>query len=50
MVAGQYTWEASYDGHPIPGAFRYLRVYVRGDGGWQVKAGQVTPVRPAPQR
>ena len=50
MVIGQYTWEASYDGHPISGTFRYLRVYVRGDQGWQVKAGQVTPVRPAPQR
>lgn len=46
MVTGQYTWDASYDGHPIPGSFRYLRVYTRGDGGWQVKAGQVTPVLP----
>ncbi len=47
-VAGQYTWEARYDGHPISGTFRYLRVYARGENGWQVKAGQVTPVRPSP--
>ena len=46
MVTGQYTWDASYDGHPTPGTFRYLRVYTRGDGGWQIKAGQVTPVLP----
>lgn len=46
LVTGQYTWEASYDGHPIPGSFRYMRVYVRGSGGWQIKAGQVTPILP----
>ena len=46
MVTGQYTWDASYDGHPIPGTFRYLRVYTRGDAGWQIKAGQVTPLLP----
>lgn len=50
MVTGQYTWDASYDGHPIPGAFRYLRVYVRGNAGWQVKAGQVTPSPPPRKR
>jgi uncharacterized protein (TIGR02246 family) len=45
VVTGQYTWDASYAGQPIPGAtFRYLRVYARTDAGWRVKAGQVTPV------
>lgn len=49
MVMGQYAWEASYDGHPISGTFRYLRIYTRSDKGWQVKAGQVTPVRQSPR-
>jgi hypothetical protein len=44
MVTGQYTWSAAYDGHPISGVFRYLRIYVRSEHGWQLKAGQVTPV------
>ena len=45
VVIGQYTWNASYGGHPIDGTFRYLRVYVHGAHGWQIRAGQVTPVR-----
>lgn len=45
MVTGQYTWSATYTGHPISGTYRYLRVYVRTNDGWQIKAGQVTPVR-----
>ncbi len=44
IALGQYTWSAAYNGHPIAGTFRYLRVYVRGEHGWQIKAGQVTPV------
>ena len=44
FVTGQYTWDASYAGRPIPGTFRYLRVYVRTDSGWRIRAGQVTPV------
>ena len=49
IATGQYTWDASYAGHPIPGGtFRYLRVYVRTGTGWRIQAGQVTPVRPAP--
>ena len=44
VVTGRYTWDASYAGHPIPGTFRYLRVYARTGQGWQVVAGQVTPV------
>ena len=45
IVTGQYHWTATYDGHPIPGAFRYLRVYTRdGEHGWRVRAGQVTPI------
>ena len=44
VAMGQYTWSAAYDGHPISGSFRYLRVYVRGDHGWRIHAGQVTPV------
>lgn len=45
MVTGQYTWEATYGGHPISGSFRYLRIYTRTDAGWQIKAGQVTPIQ-----
>lgn len=49
IVTGQYTWDASYAGHHIPGGtFRYLRVYSRTDAGWRIKAGQVTPVLPKP--
>ena len=50
MVLGQYTWDASYEGHPIPvRTFRYLRVYARSDSGWRVRAGQVTPVQGRPR-
>ena len=44
MVTGQYTWDASYAGRPVPGTFRYIRIYTRTDGGWRIRAGQVTPV------
>ena len=46
IVHGQYTWTASYDGHPIPQhVCRYLRVYERRGEGWQIVAGEVTPVQ-----
>lgn len=44
IAMGRYAWDASYAGRPIPGTFRYLRVYARTDGGWRLRAGQVTPV------
>ena len=44
-VTGRYHWDAAYDGHPIAGAFRYLRVYVLdNEHGWRVRVGQVTPI------
>ena len=50
MAFGQYTWSASYQGHPIPvPTFRYLRVYARSESGWRVRAGQVTPVQGLPK-
>ena len=49
IVSGQYHWTATYDSHPVPGAFRYLRVYSRdGEHGWRIRAGQVTPVLTRP--
>ena len=49
IVRGQYTWTAFYTGHLISGSYRYLRVYLRAEGGWQIKAGQVTPVLNIPR-
>ena len=49
IVRGQFTWDASYGEHRIPGGtFRYLRVYSRTSSGWRIKAGQVTPVLSEP--
>ncbi len=45
-VSGQYTWEATYDGHPVLPTCRYLRVYAREATGWRLRTGQVTPVLP----
>ena len=46
IVRGQYRWNATYGGHPVPmHVFRYLRIYERTRDAWQIVAGQVTPVQ-----
>jgi|SRR5215208_425586 uncharacterized protein (TIGR02246 family) len=44
IVTGQVTLEAKYSGQGGSGDYRYINVWVKRGGRWQMAANQITPI------
>ncbi len=45
LLSGRTSMKGRYDGKPFAGSYRYIDVYIRKDGKWQIVSVQITPLK-----
>lgn len=45
LFSGRTSMKGRYDGRPFAGRYRYIDVYVRREGKWQIVSVQMTPLK-----
>lgn len=45
LLSGRTSMTGRYDGKPFAGHYRYIDVYVRREGKWQIVSVQITPLK-----